>query len=368
MSEAKCKQDEVVRRPYSFSRNDAVVDIQEKMSSNRAEPCDEEVPTGRSTNLQSINLRPSALKTVEDDGSKQIEVFLCQELEEKEAIPNILGCSAGWRDAEPGTPCSGSGPMFRLRRVRRRTRNPMFRLRRERRQTRNPGWFEAVDDILETLPSRANRAEPCYEEVPTGRSSNLQSINQRRSAEQAVEDDGFKQIERILCEELEEQKMMPDILECSAGWSDAGSGIPCFSGNDAVVDILEKLPSGANRAESCSQEVPTNLRSINQRLSAEQTVEDDGSKQVESFAGQTMDGSFLFPRRAGIRVMKGHNRFNGLDNEYAPGTSCEKKPVASHCTCLHKKHEASSSDSSSIEHHMPPIPEGSTTKQVYLLF
>ena len=82
-------------------------------------------------------------------------------------------------------------------------------------------------------------------------------------------------------------------------------------------------------------------------------VEDDGSKQAESFADQTMHGCFQF---------KGYNKFNGKK----PGE--EMKPVASHCTCLHKKHEASSSDSSRIEHHMSPIPEGFTRKQVYFLF
>jgi len=276
MSTAKCKQEEEVRGPDIFSGNDAVVGILEKMSSNRAEPCDGGVPTGRRTNLQSINQCPSALKTVEDDGSEQIELFLCQELEEKGNVPDILGCSGA-------------------------------------------GGSEAV--VLEKV-STANRAE---------------------------------------------------------------SGTPCSGGNDAVVDILEKQPSRANRAESCSEEVPTekgaNLRPINQRRSAEQTVEDDGSKQGESFADQTMRGSFQF---------KGYNRFNGkkpveekdfiafveqraetnldpasagLDNERAPGSSCEMKPVASHCTCLHKKHEASSSDSSRIEHHMSPIPEGFTRKQ-----
>jgi hypothetical protein len=237
----------------------------------------------------------------------------------------------------------------------------------------------------------SNRAESCDEEVPTGRSTNLQSINQRPSALKTVEDDGTKQVELFLCQKLEEKKTMPDILGCSgAGGSDAvvlenvstmanraESGTTCSGGNDAVVDILEKLPSRANRAESCSEVKSTNLRSINQRRSAEQTVEDDGSKQVESFAEQTMDGSFLFPGRTRFVPgsarfqLKGYNKFNGkkpgLDNGYAPGASCEKKPVASHCTCLHKKHEASSSDSSGIEHHMSPIPEGFTMKQVYLI-
>ena len=78
-------------------------------------------------------------------------------------------------------------------------------------------------------------------------------------------------------------------------------------------------------------------------------MEDDGSKQAESFADQTMHGCFQF---------KGYNKFNGKK----PGE--EMKPVASHCTCLHKKHEASSSDSS-IEHQMSPIPQGFTRKQVY---
>ena len=245
----------------------------------------------------------------------------------------------------------------------------------------------------------SNRAEPCDEEVPSGRRTNLQSINQCPSALKTVEDDGSEQIELFLCQELEEKGNVPDILGCSgAGGSEAvvlekvstanraESGTPCSGGNDAVVDILGKQPSRANRAESCSEEVPTekgaNLRPINQRRSAEQTVEDDGSKQGESFADQTMHGSFQF---------KGYNRFNGkkpveekdfiafveqraetnlnpasagLDNERAPGSSCEMKPVASHCTCLHKKHEASSSDSS-IEHQMSPIPQGFTRKQVY---
>lgn len=150
-----------------------------------------------------------------------------------------------------------------------------------------------------------------------------------------------------------------------------------FSGNGAVVDILEKMSSNP-AAESCDEDdVPTEWSTINQRPSALMTAQDDdGSKQqVESFAEQATDGSFLFtggtrflPGSARFRL-KGSNKFNGkkprLDNGHAPATSCEKKPaVASHCTCLH---EASSSDSSRIEHHMSPIPDGFTTKQVYLI-